>query len=67
MRKFPHLVANVGNGGIWGFVGCVLAWGVSEMVRYGFFVVQVLRGEAWGWLKWLRYVLDFLIEGDVIS
>ncbi|MAD85613.1 MAG: hypothetical protein CL912_21845 [Deltaproteobacteria bacterium] len=67
MRKFPHLVANVGNGGIWGFVGCVLAWGVSEMVRYGFFVVQVLRGKAWRWLKWLRYVLDFLIEGDVIS
>ncbi|KAK0099248.1 hypothetical protein ONS96_008482 [Cadophora gregata f. sp. sojae] len=55
MRRFPHLVANVGNGGIWGFIGCVLAWGMSEMVRYGFFVVQVLRGEAWGWLKWLRY------------
>ncbi|KAH6693346.1 phosphatase-like protein [Leptodontidium sp. 2 PMI_412] len=55
MRRFPHLVANVQKGGIWGFVGCVLAWGVSEMIRYGFFVVQIVRGEAPGWMKWLRY------------
>lgn len=54
MRRFPHLVANVQKGGIWGFVGCVLAWGVSEMIRYGFFVVQIVRGEAPGWMKWLR-------------
>ncbi|CZT44387.1 related to protein tyrosine phosphatase-like protein PTPLA (contains Pro instead of catalytic Arg) [Rhynchosporium secalis] len=55
MRKFPLLVANLENGGIWGFVGCVLAWGLSEMVRYGFFVVAIARGEAPAWLKWLRY------------
>ncbi|KAH7327509.1 protein tyrosine phosphatase [Rhexocercosporidium sp. MPI-PUGE-AT-0058] len=55
MRRFPELVANVINGGIWGFVGCVLAWGVSEMIRYGFFVAQIVRGQAPGWMKWLRY------------
>ncbi|KAG4444135.1 hypothetical protein IFR05_000364 [Cadophora sp. M221] len=55
MRRFPQLVANVQNGGIWGFMGCVFAWGVSEMIRYGFFVVQIVRGEALGWMKWLRY------------
>ncbi|KAL2061125.1 hypothetical protein VTL71DRAFT_7398 [Oculimacula yallundae] len=55
MRKFPSLVARLSNGGIYGFLGCVVAWGMSEMIRYGFFVVVLARGEAWGWLKWLRY------------
>ncbi|KAK7961049.1 tyrosine phosphatase-like protein [Apiospora saccharicola] len=38
-----------------GFLGCVLAWGCSEMIRYAFFVGQLLRGEPFGWVQWLRY------------
>ncbi|KAK8076373.1 tyrosine phosphatase-like protein [Apiospora phragmitis] len=64
MARFPELFLgtdNEGNslwgqrGGPTGFAGCVLAWGCSEMIRYAFFVGQLLRGEPFGWIKWLRY------------
>lgn len=46
------------------FVGCLLAWGVSDVVRYAFFVAMLVgggRGGAPGWLKWLRLVELLLI------
>ncbi|CAJ2507364.1 Uu.00g085500.m01.CDS01 [Anthostomella pinea] len=52
MVQFPDIVN--GLDGRVGFVGCLVAWGLSEMVRYGFFVVLLARGEAPAWLKWLR-------------
>ncbi|KAI0018105.1 protein tyrosine phosphatase-like protein [Xylariomycetidae sp. FL0641] len=50
MARFPDQVADS-----WGFVGCLLAWGFSEVVRYGFFTCLLARGDVWAWLKWLRY------------
>ncbi|KAI5926484.1 tyrosine phosphatase-like protein [Camillea tinctor] len=41
--------------GIWGFFGCIVAWGCSETIRYGFFAVQLACRESPLWLKWLRY------------
>ncbi|KAK8022138.1 3-hydroxy acyl-CoA dehydratase [Apiospora rasikravindrae] len=57
MTRFPDLFlgADDKEGGQRGFLGCVLAWGCSEMIRYAFFVGQLLRGEPFGWIKWLRY------------
>lgn len=53
MVAFPGIVVSAG---IWPFVGCVVFWGLSEVVRYGYFVVLLTTGDAPGWLKWLRYV-----------
>ncbi|KAK8061036.1 hypothetical protein PG997_015257 [Apiospora hydei] len=58
MARFPDLFLGADGdkaGGQTGFLGCVLAWGGSEMIRYAFFVGQLLRGEPFGWIKWLRY------------
>jgi very-long-chain (3R)-3-hydroxyacyl-CoA dehydratase len=53
MFKFPEIVTNY-DLGVAAFLGCVLAWGCSEMIRYGFFVVQLSKGDTPNWLKWLR-------------
>ncbi|KAI1080702.1 tyrosine phosphatase-like protein [Whalleya microplaca] len=53
MVKFPGIVS--GKDGIWGFLGCLIAWGFSEVVRYGFFVLQLMHGDTPMWAKWLRY------------
>ena len=51
----PGFKVMQGNGwGEWGFVGCLLAWGVVEMIKYGYFVFQLGLGGAPGWLLWLR-------------
>ncbi|KAK8117457.1 uncharacterized protein PG998_005738 [Apiospora kogelbergensis] len=56
MARFPELfITAADESGPMGFLGCVLAWGFSEMIRYAFFVGQLLRGEPFGWVKWLRY------------
>jgi very-long-chain (3R)-3-hydroxyacyl-CoA dehydratase len=61
MVAFPEIVVGRdgrgGASGVWPFFGCVLFWGISEVVRYGYFVVLLVAGEKKlpGWLKWLRY------------
>lgn len=47
--------------GEYGYLGCLLAWGVTECIRYGFFVMQVNGGVETvpGWWQWLRYVIPF--------
>lgn len=57
MVAFPEIVVGRdgrGAAGVWPFVGCVVFWGVSEIIRYGYFVVMLVKGEVMGWLKWLR-------------
>jgi very-long-chain (3R)-3-hydroxyacyl-CoA dehydratase len=46
-----------GSLGDWAFVGCLIAWGVTECVRYGFFTLQLWEGRVPRWLVWLRYYL----------
>jgi very-long-chain (3R)-3-hydroxyacyl-CoA dehydratase len=57
MVAFPEIVVGRDGDdadGVWPFVGCVVFWGVAEVVRYGYFVVLLAKGDAPGWLKWLR-------------
>jgi len=53
MSRFTALIENTTLGSV-AYLGCLLAWGLSEMMRYGFFFLQLSRGEAPNWLLWLR-------------
>ncbi|KAF7533226.1 hypothetical protein G7054_g7255 [Neopestalotiopsis clavispora] len=60
MVKFPEIIVG-GSGssgselGVAFFLGCVLAWGCSEIIRYGYFVAQLSTGDTPRLLKLLRY------------
>jgi very-long-chain (3R)-3-hydroxyacyl-CoA dehydratase len=57
MAAFPEIVIGKdgqGSSGIWPFVGCIIFWGISELIRYGYFVVLLTTGDTPAWLKWLR-------------
>lgn len=36
------------------FFGCMFAWGITECIRYGFFVLQLGGLAVPGWWQWLR-------------
>lgn len=59
MVAFPEIVVGDddgrGSSGVWPFVGCVIFWGISELIRYGYFVALLTTGDTPAWLKWLRY------------
>lgn len=48
-----------GSGGELAFVGCLVAWGITECIRYGFFALQVSGFGMPAWLTWLRFVFFF--------
>jgi very-long-chain (3R)-3-hydroxyacyl-CoA dehydratase len=59
MATVPEIVVGRdghGASGVWPFVGCVVFWGISEVVRYGYFVALLTKGGTPAWLKWLRYL-----------
>ncbi|RAH51604.1 protein tyrosine phosphatase-like domain-containing protein [Aspergillus brunneoviolaceus CBS 621.78] len=41
--------------GDYAFLGCLSAWGITECIRYGFFVCQVSGLGVPAWWAWLRY------------
>jgi very-long-chain (3R)-3-hydroxyacyl-CoA dehydratase len=47
------------KGGSYAYAGMLLAWGITECIRYGFFVWKEGLGEGRvpRWLTWLRYIL----------
>lgn len=48
--------------------GCHLAWGITEMIRYGFFVwKEGVSDQVPGWLMWLRYNTFFVLYPIGIS
>lgn len=55
-------------GGPVALAGCHLAWGVTEMIRYGFFVwKEGVSDVVPSWLVWLRYNTFFLLYPIGIS
>ncbi|EED15003.1 phosphatase-like protein (PTPLA), putative [Talaromyces stipitatus ATCC 10500] len=43
------------------FFGCMFAWGITECIRYGFFVLQLGGLPVPGWWQWLRYNTFFVL------
>lgn len=55
-------------GGPVALAGCHLAWGVTEMIRYGFFVwKEGISDNIPSWLIWLRYNTFFVLYPVGIS
>lgn len=57
MVAFPGIVVRndgQGSSGVWPFVGCIIFWGISELIRYAYFVALLTTGDTPAWLKWLR-------------
>ncbi|KAH7309040.1 tyrosine phosphatase-like protein [Stachybotrys elegans] len=58
MVPFPEIIVGsdgTGDVGAWGFLGCLVFWSLSEVIKYGYFVVMLSTGDTPAWLKWLRY------------
>ncbi|KAK2871933.1 hypothetical protein FQN49_002692 [Arthroderma sp. PD_2] len=51
----------------WGFIGCLVAWGVTECIRYGFFVFQISGQGIPKFMLWLRYNTFFVLYPVGIS
>ena len=56
------------DGGPVAFAGIILAWGTTEMIRYGFFVwKEGVDQRTPSWLTWLRYNTFFVLYPVGIS
>ena len=56
------------NGGPYAFAGILLAWGITEVIRYGFFVYKEgVSPQIPQWLTWLRYNTFFVLYPIGIS
>ncbi|KAJ9270755.1 hypothetical protein DTO212C5_3252 [Paecilomyces variotii] len=53
--------------GDFAFLGCMGAWGITEIIRYGFFALQVLGVRVPSWWMWLRYNTFFVLYPIGIS
>jgi very-long-chain (3R)-3-hydroxyacyl-CoA dehydratase len=56
------------KGGPYAYAGMLLAWGITECIRYGFFVWKEGLGVGGvpKWLTWLRYVgADYAVRVEV--
>lgn len=68
---YPEIVATTNihkrtvpgkNGGPIAFAGILAAWGVTECIRYGFFVYKEgVSPRVPSWLTWLRYNTFFVL------
>ena len=77
MNLFPDLIITKNSwgrdqagetGGPYAFTGCILAWGVTEIIRYGFFVwKESISQRIPHWLTWLRYNTFFILYPIGIS
>ncbi|KIV93286.1 hypothetical protein PV10_04512 [Exophiala mesophila] len=77
LQLFPQIVATTtplgkpvagSTTGPLAFCGILLAWGVTEVIRYGFFVWKtVISDQIPSWLTWLRYNTFFVLYPMGIS
>lgn len=68
-KELPVGKFRMGGSGLgqWAFIGCLAAWGPTEMIKYGYFVYQLGLGGAPRWLNWLRYVLKLHIDHERVT
>ncbi|KAG8632042.1 hypothetical protein KVT40_001182 [Elsinoe batatas] len=50
-----------------GYSTMLLAWSITEVIRYTFFAINIGTGEVPGWLLWLRYNTFFVLYPIGIS
>ncbi|KAL3490818.1 tyrosine phosphatase-like protein [Aspergillus germanicus] len=69
LYPFNAKIIGSDNIGEYAYLGCLLAWGVTECVRYGFFVMQVNGGVETvpSWWQWMRYNLFYVLYPIGIS
>jgi very-long-chain (3R)-3-hydroxyacyl-CoA dehydratase len=55
-------------GGTYAFAGILMAWGITEVIRYGYFVYREgISSNIPPWLTWLRYNTFFVLYPIGIS
>ena len=77
LDRYPAIVSTTNTfrrsvagetGGDVAFAGCLVAWGVTEVIRYGFFVYKEgVSQRIPDWLTWLRYNTFFVLYPIGIS
>lgn len=77
LHMYPEVVARVNpigrlvkgaSGGTYAFAGILMAWGITEVIRYGFFVYREgISRTIPSWLTWLRYNTFFVLYPIGIS
>lgn len=60
MYPYPQLATDEKFRGSWAYCSMVIAWSVTEVVRYAFFAMS-LQGGVPQILKWMRYNLFFVL------
>ncbi|KAJ6032715.1 hypothetical protein N7540_003447 [Penicillium herquei] len=53
--------------GDYAYLGCVAAWGITEIIRYGFFAITLSGNEVPKWWTWLRYNTFYILYPIGIS
>ncbi|KAJ5928675.1 hypothetical protein N7466_007631 [Penicillium verhagenii] len=53
--------------GDYAYLGCVTAWGITEIIRYGFFAITLSGNEVPKWWTWLRYNTFYVLYPIGIS
>ncbi|KAJ5126036.1 hypothetical protein N7448_005346 [Penicillium atrosanguineum] len=53
--------------GDYAYLGCVAAWGITEIIRYGFFAITLSGNSVPSWWTWLRYNTFYVLYPIGIS
>ncbi|KAJ5129322.1 Protein-tyrosine phosphatase-like PTPLA [Penicillium bovifimosum] len=53
--------------GDYAYLGCVTAWGITEVIRYGFFSITLSGNSVPSWWTWLRYNTFYILYPIGIS
>jgi very-long-chain (3R)-3-hydroxyacyl-CoA dehydratase len=53
--------------GDYAYMGCVGAWGITEIIRYGFFAITLSGNAVPSWWTWLRYNTFYVLYPIGIS
>ncbi|KAJ5990982.1 hypothetical protein N7499_011527, partial [Penicillium canescens] len=53
--------------GDYAYLGCVAAWGITEVIRYGFFAITLSGNAVPSWWTWLRYNTFYVLYPIGIS
>ncbi|OQD73282.1 hypothetical protein PENDEC_c016G03326 [Penicillium decumbens] len=53
--------------GDYAYLGCVGAWGITEIIRYGFFAITLSGNSVPEWWTWLRYNTFYVLYPIGIS